>query len=515
VVMGAGGILFEYDGDTPAEHQPMTRPSVVADVGSGTGQTGTFSLMAIYQWVDRAGRLHRSAPSAAVSTGAIVNKQIDVYVSIPPFAAYDASTVTQLDCELYITDGTDPNYYLARNSSSEKHVHEVQSLNNYFFKFTDVLPGVAGAKEIYSTGDADDELTSEPAPAMRSIASIGDRIWGIDAEDTSRIWFTKPMVAGYAPEWNTACTLVIGDDCVAITDVNGTPTVFAKSGIWQIYGEGPNSLGAGSFAPARKLPHQVECVDSTAVCKTPQGVMFRGRRGLYLLGTGLDLQPIGLPIDPETRIPVTTLSRLVYDETHNEVRLISSSVDVFVYNLLEGKWSVWLRDEGIQYPTDACVVDGSVWYVHLASGPAYRLRREMPVSEGGYRSTVEGWSIQTPKIKFAGVMGDVRVWDVYLQIKLGSALTFINDLTVSYATPGGTDTFTWTGTQLSALGSEGDIVDLRCPIRYQTTKSFQVTVTETVNAATTSCVPIALRIEYGVTPGAYKRGATGTVKGST
>jgi len=81
-------------------------------VSSGTGQTGTFSIIPMWTFTDRAGRVKR-IPGAAVSTGVIANKQIDIYVSKCPMRALDGATaydIAEMEPELYITDGTNSVY---------------------------------------------------------------------------------------------------------------------------------------------------------------------------------------------------------------------------------------------------------------------------------------------------------------------------------------------------------------------------------------------------------------------
>ena len=76
----AAGFCFDVDGQRPQMSQPQFRPFVTLDNRAGGALTGTFMVIAVYTWVDAAGRLHRSQPSAAVSSGALVNRHLDVYV---------------------------------------------------------------------------------------------------------------------------------------------------------------------------------------------------------------------------------------------------------------------------------------------------------------------------------------------------------------------------------------------------------------------------------------------------
>mgnify|MGYP003326446935 CR=1 FL=1 len=56
---------------------------------------------------------------------------------------------------------------------------------------------------------------------MISVSRVADRLWGVDAEDRGRIWYTKPIVPGYAPEWNAANTLFVPNALGATWDEAG------------------------------------------------------------------------------------------------------------------------------------------------------------------------------------------------------------------------------------------------------------------------------------------------------
>lgn len=519
VTMVASGIVWEWDGDIASEHQPIDRPllKLVTSVAGTTSTSTGISYVAIYTWYDAQGRLHRSAPSDSASTGVITLKRIDVYVSQCPFAAYDGATAPRLGVELYATTDGGSTYYLAYRTSAKDYP---DTIANPWYEFTDTLAGDASEPQLYSTGADGSELVSEPPPAMRSLAVVGDRVWGVDAEDRSRIWFSKPIVAGYAAEWNTACTLTIGDQGVAIVDVNGTPAVLGERGVWRIDGEGPNANGFGAPHAARRLPHEVECLDPLSVCKTPLGVVFRGRRGVYLLDAGFGLQPIGLPIDPSVRVgDYTGYTRVIYDERHNEIRVLDSANGLFVYNVIEQKWSKWTQDDSGtgQYLTDQCVVKGRVWYLYADLEGTLQLRREKGVDEATWNSSAEGWRLTTPWIKLAGLGGDVRLWRVCPALRLQASPASAGVTLTMRLYVDGSDTavqtVTWSGSELAAQATSA-VAYLRTVVAQQKCRTFKVDLQETSSGAYVGSIPLGVRLEYGVTPGSSKRVvATSALKG--
>lgn len=515
----ASGLLFDIDGATAIISQPQVRPYVLLDVSAGTGQTGTFLVVAVVRWVDAAGREHRSAPSVPVSTGAIVNKQIDAYVSVPSFEPYYGTADTRTySIDIYITPDNNGTYYLANTAGGYKRTAYTDG--GTYRLYSALLPGVSSNAQPYSLGDGDDALVSEPPPSFAAIATVGDRMFAVDAEVRSRVWFTKPFEAGIAPEWNTVNTLTIGDDGVGIADVGGIPTVFGEHSIWQIYGEGPNGVGVGSFAPARKLPQEYGCLDPRSVCKTPVGTFFRSRQGVMLLG-GDGVSEASAPISGEIAVSGTAESTcsICYDDLASELHVIDgSSYAHWVLNVGEGKWSRMTQtlDGFTPIWNDAITIAGRVYF---GSGLDYgSVYRQLATTESQYnRSNNFGWTLETPWIRFDGVTGSLRIRELVIQVRLGETNANRADLTVTYETrEGTTESFAWTGAQLSALGSAGDTVNLRCQIASQRTKQFKATLVESVPpGAYDGSSPIAMRVLYSVTPGGDRMRSAGQLKSPT
>lgn len=517
----ASGVLFDIDGANAMVSQALAPPVIqLADRAAGA-TTGTFLVTAIYRWTDAAGREHRSAPAVPVSSGALVNRFLDVYVTKMPWEVFsDTIGIRTYSIDVYITAAGGSAYYLANTAGGSKRTS--YSLSNGCRVYTNVLAGVTTNPQPYSMGTGAEALVSEPPPAPLSVCAIGDRLWVIDAEDRTRVWFTKPFEDGFAPEWNTANTLTIGDEGVGISDVNGVPTVLCERGIWQIYGDGPNALGIGSFAPARRLPHEIECLDARSICKTSMGVAFRARRGVMMLGNDGSLQELSAPISGEIAItgPVTGYCKIAYDELMNELHVLDFDESHWVLNLGEGKWSKWTQDVNIQNWTDAITVNGRVNFVHAEPAtPAYEVNRCYAIDEASYNVNEFGYVIETPWIRFDGVTGNMRIWEVIVQVRLGAPDVDREAIAVVYQTRDGlSETFTFSASDLNNAilnASSGDTVNLRCRVTQQRTKQFKLTITDGNVGSYSGNTPIAARVIYGVTPGGDSKRSTSQNKGST
>lgn len=522
----AGGWPVQIDGQVCSMVQPTHRPTVILDTSAaGTTSAAQFiKVIAVYSWVDAAGRLHRSAPSVAVSTGAITNKRLDVYVMEMPYNQFNSDSTRpgpSYNVEIYTTVNNGSTYYRAANSTANDDARTAYTSSGGCRLFTNVLIGNSDMPIVYSEGSASQELASEPPPAFQSVTTVGDRMFAIDAEDRSRIWFTKPFSSGYAPEWNGACTLTIGDDGVGISDVGGIPTIFGKRGIWQVFGEGPNALGTGLFAPARRLPHEVACLDPLSVCKTPYGVVFRARQGIVMLGNDLALTNISRQMSNFiTSSALDYFSRVVYDDLADELHVLEfeNGYTHHVLAMSENKWSQWEQSASKQRWGDAVVLDGRVWFEHEDANGVSSIRRMLAQDESGYHEHAEGWSIETPWLRFDGVTGNMRVRELLIQVKLGSNIdTTGGPIAVTYQQrDGSVETFSFSTADLYAMGtSEGSVANLRCRVSGQRSRQFKVTVTSTpTSVGGSGHAPIAMRVLYGVQPGGERKKSSTQNKGA-
>jgi hypothetical protein len=480
----ATGMLHDYDGIHCTEAQPLRAPALF------TSSTGTVSVKGVYTWVDARGRLHRSAPSEAVT---VTNAgTATVYVEKPALVAFDGVTAPELTVELYCTTAGGSIYYLATDSGGYRDVHDSSAAGDQYWVFTNVQPGVATSPPLYTTGG---ELESEPPPAMHHIAIVGDRIWGVDAEDRTRVWFTKPFVAGYAPEWNTACTLVVPEECEAIADAGGVPTIFGKSAVWQVYGEGPNANNVGSFAPARRIA-EIGCSTRASVCKTPYGVVFMADRGFVLLSNAGEIQEIGLQVEPLFARGSYAPRRVVYDEREDELRLTAND-DEYTYSFRHQAWTHIGSPHGT---LDLAVLDGTVYKCRYASGGYVSTeQRRSATSSTENRSCV--WT--TPWFKLEGIAGFGRLWRILIpfavaaNVASGAAVEIdvYYDFESSY-----TDRFNYSWTEIQ---NWSDVQTVKLDPSKQRLRAVKLKISTLGNH--NGILPLSVRYEYGVDRGGDKR----------
>src|SRR5690606_12312011 len=126
---------------------------------------------------------------------------------------------------------------------------------DYVFEYEDSgsirpVPPLNDLRVLYTESG---ELPAEPLPPLLDICSTQQRLFGLDAEDRLRVWYSKPFTKALAPEWNAALTIrcaVEGGDLVALEVMSDQLILFKQSRIYITpVLSGPNALGSGPSFP--------------------------------------------------------------------------------------------------------------------------------------------------------------------------------------------------------------------------------------------------------------------------
>jgi hypothetical protein len=480
----ASGSVSEYDGMICAEAQPLIRPSVYYG-----GAAGALSICAIYRWIDAAGRLHRSAPSEVITT---FTSGQDFYVGVPPACAYNDGTYREISVEVYVTDGSTSTFYLA-NVSGGKDDYDALSSDGQWWKFTGVVTGSSANPTLYTTGGV---LQSEAPPPMISIARVSDRLFGVDAEDRRRYWYTKPLEEQIAPEWNAVLTGRITDEIVAVANLSGSAVFLCKQSVWILSGEGPDATGRGSYAPPVKVS-EVGCVGRNSVAETPYGLAFLSPQG-YVILSGGSLQAFGTPVS-DVLNGTSTIVRAYYDQNRDELVACTSA---YRYTFTFGEGGGWLR-HAVSGLVDECLnSSGAVVRGTSSSVAVLKLDSESTTLS---RSGSNTW--ETPWIKLDGIGGFGRLYELLLTVGVPievASLSAQNGLVIRfYADYDGTtvvNTWTRTGAEISAW-TASVTRQIRLQPKRQQIKAFKLTYEESLGSvAHSGFPPISLGIKYGADP---------------
>lgn len=417
----SGGILWEYDGGVPVEQGFLEYPEPVdadkdfeATFGSG-GSMGAGGGNEVYQyrfyweWDNDRGEREQSTTARVVTITFGVASDNEVTFTVPTLAftnkqgsrdnvrlaVYRTEANPSSDSPYYRVTSLDPtatgaNGYVSNDPSSDT------------ISFNDEMSDadlITKELDYQNTGELDNVHPQSPF----LLAQNKDRVFGVI--DERRVQFSKTRQAGKALEWNDTQIIEVdseGGPITALGILSDALVIFKRSSVYIVIGDGPNNLGGGTpYSLPQRVVTDVGCTDGASIVETPQGLMFKSAKGIYLLDRSFQPQYIGAPVDAYNDQDVSAAT-LVDDR--NEVRFLTSSGRTLVYNYLFGKWSTFTF-EG---------VDALVWrnkYVRARSNGEVYVENGSKFTDGGfpYRLLAEtGW------LKFGDIQGYQQVRNMWM-----------------------------------------------------------------------------------------------------
>lgn len=410
-----GGVVQIYDGETVCEQGFNVFPEAptLLEVAIGTPTNnptldivaGDYGYCAVYRWTDNQGQEHRSAPSEIVNiTTSGINK--GVQVTIPTLRLTEKSNVV---VEVYRTEDAGTIFYLVNKV-------DVPFLNTTTADTVVFLDGRADAailtgRTLYTTGGI---LENTAAPSARVLAAhtASKRIFIAGLEDPNLLQYSKQANPGQPVEFNDSLQIPInpvGGPITALASMDEKMVIFEQDAIFVMAGSGPNNAGQqDTFTQPDIIASDIGCLDPKSVVLTPDGLMFKSRKGIYLLSRGLALSYIGSPVEEFNGLTIS--SAKVVGEL-NQVRFTTLDGDCLVYNYVYKFWATFTNHKAKSAET----IGNNYYYLRI-NNELYKENRSS-FSDAGVPIKMRlgiGW------ISFAGLQGFSRV---YRMLVLGDWLS--------------------------------------------------------------------------------------------
>ena len=403
------GPLQQYDGARYAEAGPMTAPRAPA-LSAGTAgaltASGSYTYYLVLCRVDAAGKLWRSPPSAPTS--------VTVGATTP------SVTVTD-DCswQTYSTRNTDA---FGDNGLTSEYYVEIYRVNpgtttprlvtrkrqavflvdrSYVDGATDAT--VLAGEALYTESQVKENVFP---PAFYSLCQWQNRLVGVSFEDRCKIWYSKEFVSGLGVGWNSVFTLETLDEYgpyYAVASMDDKLILFKENAIYLLTGQGPDSTGANAFVSATRIATNVGTRNPSSVVRIPDGIMFQGTRGIYLIDRALQVKFLGAPLSGGATTGISNpVTAAVAVPDRNEVRFtFAASPGTVVYNWFFECWSTWMASVAV-----SAVLRNGIYYM-LTAGGACKYEDSATFADDG--AAVQ-FSFKTGWMSIAGLQGHVRLY---------------------------------------------------------------------------------------------------------
>lgn len=495
--VGSGDILM-YDGASVVEHgyhiypEGMLVLSVTASSaqpGVGTTENGPnaggitnasyYGYVCVYEWRDNQGQVHQSAPSPIVN--AVVPKVTggNYYIVVLDFPYLGVTDKTNVNIVFYRTIANGTIFYRLDPPTTPK----ANLTNAGFGAYTDQHSDddITGNQQLYTTG----EVENIEAPSSNIMSFYKNRLLVVPSDNPYQYWYSKQVIPGSPVEFSDFFVQNVGTQngqIVAIATLDDKNIIFNEKSISYVVGQGPSASGENNdFADPYLIATDVGAVDVNSVVKMPLGLMFKSKKGIYLLDRSLGVNYIGSPVEAYNSYDLIS-GRLM--SSVNQVRFLISNGTALVYDYFVSQWSVFTNHSG---------VSSSIWnnnYIYLNSAGQVFQEAVGVYTEGGSNISM---AFQTGWINVAGLQGFERAYYFYL---LGSYISS-HTLSVSiYFDYSSSASQTVTITPDSSMSLE----QWRIFLSTQKCQAFQIAITE--NAGTGAGLSMSgLNLEVGIKKG--------------
>lgn len=399
----AGGILTEYNSED-FKNSGFSHPPYITNIydtaASGSITAGKYLYIAIFKYLDLNGEKHLSAQSNIAELNA-TNNTIVLTITGSRLAL-DRNKDGYSFIEIYRTaaDSSGPFYFIDS-------VVQDASLGDVSLTYTDVNAdsSIQGNSFIYTSGDV---LENSTIPPMTYIASGLDRIFGISAADQNLIYYSQKRIIENAIRWNLSLSFRVdgfnkrSGRAIAVENLDDKMIILKNDSVLAISGDGPLQTGEqNTFTSPGIISQQVGCEDRKSVVATPVGIMFKSKKGIYLVDRTLQVSYVGSGVEEYNSEEILDSD---VSTKRNEVYFITSN-RLMIYNYLQSKWSTntYLKGKSLCIWNDNLSVlkaDGRIYY-----------QDDSVYKDNGADISMK---VTTPWYKTTGITGFGRLYEIMI-----------------------------------------------------------------------------------------------------
>jgi hypothetical protein len=489
----AGGFPWMYDGSSVVEHGFHVYPDVllISSNGGTPGAAFTQFWYAVYEWMDAAGNIHKSAPSFPIE--ATIKNSGGNFTFFVPTLRLTAKIGVQI-C-LYRWSQSQPTPYFVASVANNPTVDFVGITDTSGSSGSDSI--IAGNRTLYTWGG---ELENISAPACIAMSMFRARLFVVSSEDQNQLFFTKQCIEGVPAEFADGFSLFIAPTISstgptgfvqALYPLDDKLIIFKQNAIYYIVGNGPDNTGQfDDFSDPIFITAAVGCSNLSSAVMIPDGVMFQSTKGIWILGRDLSTNYIGAPVEDYTNghnvVSVDSIPTL------NQVRFAMDNGNILVYDYFFKQWGVFILANG------STPQDTTIWNnLHTILDTSGNVFQETPgtYQDGG---SLVAMSFTTSWYALQGIQGYQRAYWFTLLGTQSSAHQL--NCTIDY------DYGNTPSQVVGTITADGSVPEQwRVFLTQQKCQSFRVTLTEVPTVAGAGLTLSGLNLWIGGKFGQYPR----------
>jgi hypothetical protein len=350
-------------------------PRILAGTSTSGGSltsSAQYGYVAVEELIDGDGNVWRSPPSVPflITLGPTDTKVTLTYSS---WAVWHSFGVTRR-VAIFRTNANGSSYRRITSSLTTPIVDIV---------FIDTLSDDAAdeGEVLYTIG----ELATAITPAARAIWFHDDRMFIINAEYPTEVWYTKNLRPGRQPEFTNEGITDQDDEfgeCTNGAHLDDKAVLFKKNAIYFSQGEGFTDSGSGNNYTWVQIDGDVGAIEGSPVVTNGKKVWFVSERGIYAVDKQGNVDFDGDAVSQYLNQPLVQARETVYDgvflPSSNEVVFVTTNY-LLIRNLTFNTWTRWTGLSGFRR---ALVIDGRL-VLFRNDGTVWRQGDETQLTDQG------------------------------------------------------------------------------------------------------------------------------------
>lgn len=328
------GLLPQFvNSDRSFEAGFLTRPFFTKSSSAAGGSLtagGAYGHCVVYEWYGPDGKLHRSIPSTK-KVATIGGGDNRVVMTIDTYVLLDRDARRwDVRIAIYRTAAGGSLYFKVATIANDPTVG-ILTYND-----TTADTTITANAALYTEGG---ELSNDSPRPMKFIVSRVDKAFYVSPDQPTRVYCSKPLTSGVAPEFSDALYVDIqaAGNITGLGMLDDSVVVFSPTDIFTFFGVGPNALGLGEFSPVRRLETDAGCEDPHSIVGTPDGLFFKSSKGIRMLSRSqqVDIQ-IGAAVREFDSQRIVASQRLA---KRPQLRFFTDHGGTLIYDYLHGAWT--------------------------------------------------------------------------------------------------------------------------------------------------------------------------------
>lgn len=359
----AGGTPMSYDGQQIVELGFPWVPEIIdvaATAGGAMTASSTYLYVAVWEWTDSAGQLHRSGNGFPHSVDLGVGEgSTTLTIRTLTIGNREASwlypNTQDVVLAIYRTRANSNTYlrlFSVPGSASAPANTPLNDPTTWMIQVVDdqADSSIVGGPDFRFAGATMDELPPEQPPASHVCAVWKNRVW---LATGSHLWYSKeilpsPATGKIAPEFSSALRYdlsVVRGPVTGLQPLDDFLVVFSRDGVYSLQGDGADNLGQNATLILNVVQEGTGCIEPRSITPTPAGLVFQSYKGMYALPSdgAVDFQRLGGPIEDLVREAGNVRSGTHLEDRHVAAFVCNGDVDdeprVLKWDYLIGQWS--------------------------------------------------------------------------------------------------------------------------------------------------------------------------------